>query len=237
MERYIVDAQRDSITHDPRNQLLEFIEWAGKTADRPLSYTSVERSFFREFLYKKALDTPIDEGLEQGTNPRQLEREQLVRLMSLFAEIFFVRQWDPELGGRQLESRLQKGDAIPEVHLRAWRVAREEVIANLLRWVRLVIEQYFAFTGQMYQADRLLQRSLPDALWDRVRNFLETFSRLPCWVDRNLSITVFGTKQNLDFWEKVFHTGKAPTGVQILAQPLDLNRMIQPRAPATGGRT
>ncbi len=88
MERYIIDAQRDAITHDPQNALLEFVEWAGKAADRPLSYNTIERSFFREFLYKKALDTPIDAGIEEGNNSRQLERQQLVRLMSLFADIF-----------------------------------------------------------------------------------------------------------------------------------------------------
>lgn len=41
MERYIIDAQRDAITHDQENALLEFVEWAGKGADRPLSYTSL----------------------------------------------------------------------------------------------------------------------------------------------------------------------------------------------------
>lgn len=229
MERYIIDAQRDAITHDQQNLLLEFVEWAGKAADRPLSYNTIERSFFREFLYKKALDTAIDAGMEEGTNPRQLEREQLVRLMSIFAEAFFVGQWDPELGGRRLESQLQAGEAIPERQLRAWRIAREEVLANVMRWLRLVIANYYAYTGKVVHEDRLLQSRLPDELWNRLRNFLESLSRLPCWVDRNLSSTVFGPKQNLDYWEKVFQTGTAPSGIQILAAPLDLNQMIRPR--------
>lgn len=105
MERYIIDAQRDAITHDPTNALLEFVEWAGKAADRPLSYNTLERSFFREFLYKSALDTPIDAGLEEGNNPRELERRQMVRLMSLFAEVFFVGSWDPGLGAVNWRSR------------------------------------------------------------------------------------------------------------------------------------
>ena len=50
---------------------------------------------------------------------------------------------------------------------------------------------------------------------------------LPCWFDRNLSTTVFGPKQNLVYWEKVFGTGQAPSGIQILAKPLDLPQMIQ----------
>jgi len=132
MLRYVIDACRDSITHNKDNSLMEFVEWAGKGADRPLSYSAIERTFFREFIYKKALETPIDEGLDRGENPRVLEREQTVKLMSLFAEIFFVGKWDPEIAGRKLEYRLQKGDPIPEGHLRAWRIAREEILANVL---------------------------------------------------------------------------------------------------------
>ena len=229
MERYIIDAQRDAITHDQQNALLEFVEWAGKAADRPLSYNTIERSFFREFLYKRALDAAIDAGMEEGTNPRQLEREQMVRLMSLFAEVFFVGHWDPELGGRRLESQVQGGEPIPAGHLRAWRIAREEVLANVMRWIRLVIANYYAYTGKVLHEDRQLQTRLPDELWDRLRNFLKSLSRLPCWVDPNLSTTVFGPKQNLDYWQKAFETGMAPSGIRVLAAPLDLNEMIRPR--------
>jgi hypothetical protein len=164
-----------------------------------------------------------------------LEREQLVRIMSLFADVFFVGHWDPEIGGRKLESRVQGGELIPEGHLRAWRVAREEVLANVLRWVRLVITNYFAYTGKLVHEDRLLHTPLPDNLWNRVANFLSSLSRLPCWIDRNLSTTVFGPKQNLDFWEKVFDTGTAPTGIRILAQPLNLQEMIQTHGGRAGG--
>lgn len=233
MERYIIDAQRDGVTHDQSNRLLEFVEWSGKGADRPLSYTTIEGSFFREFLFKKALDTPIDEGLEQGTNARVLEREQMVRMMSMFADTFFVGKWDPETGGRQLESRVQKGESIPGDHLRAWRIAREEVLANVLRWIRLVIANYYAYTAKVVREDRMLQSRIPDELWSRIANFLEALSALPCWIDKNLSTTVFGPKQNLDFWERVFTTGVAPTGVRILAEPLDLNSMIRGRGEAS----
>jgi len=237
MERYIIDAQRDAITRDQQNELVEFVEWAGKAADRPLSYNSLERSFFREFLYKEALDTAIESGMEEGNNPRQLEREQMIRLMSLFARVFFVGHWDPELGGRRIESRMQEGEPIPEGHLRAWRIAREEVLANVMRWLRLVIANYFAYTGRVIHEDRQLHTRLPDELWERLRNFLEALSLLPCWVDRNLSTTVFGPKQNLDYWQKVFETGKSPSGIQILTARLDLNEMIRARLSSVAKKT
>lgn len=227
MLRYIMDSARDSITHNKDNRLMEFVEWSGKSADRPLSYSAISRTFFSQFLYLRALDTPVDDRMEQGENPRQLEREQLVRLMCMFANVFFVNQWDPDKGGRKLEYRLQKGDAIPEGHLRAWRVSREEILANLLAWVRLVIENYYAWTGKMMEKERIFHQRVPEDCWQRVETALKNISGLPCWVDKNLSLTVFGGKQPLDFWATVFKTAKAPTGVQVLAKPLELQSLIQ----------
>jgi hypothetical protein len=222
MLKYIIDAVRDSITYNKDNGLMEFVEWAGKGAEQPLSYATIERTFFKEFIYKKALDVPIGEGME-----RTLEREQTVRLMSLFADVFFVGKWDPELGGRKLENRVQKGEQIPEEHLRAWRLAREEILGNVLSWVRFVIENYNAYTGRKIDKDRLLQYPLPEELWQRIKTFLVNFSALPCWIDKNLSSIVFGGKQSAEFWKRVFETGKTPGGVRVLAAPLDLQTMIQ----------
>lgn len=237
MERYIVDAQRDAITRDPDNKLVEFIEWSGKGGDRPMSYSTLEKTFFSEFLYKKALESPIDEGIEQGTNPRLLERTQMIRLMSLLAETFFVSHWDPDLGGRRLENRLGDGESIPPSHLRAWRIAREEVLVNIVRWLRLVIANFFAYTGKVVREDRLLQAALPDELWARLRAFLASLAKLPCWIDPNLSTTVFGPKMNREYWEKVFQTGRAPTGQLILTKGLDLTQMIEDRTLPGGKKS
>ena len=227
MVRYIVDSVRDSINHNKDNKLMEFVEWAGKSSDRPLSYAAIERTFFKQFVYKKALEIPIDEGIESGDSPRVLELNQNVRLMSLFAEIFFVGKWDPETGGRRLESRLQSGDPIPEEHLRAWRVAREEILGNILSWVRLVIENYFAWTSRMVDKDRLLQQSFPEDLWKRIEAFLKNLSNLPCWIDKGLSTTIFGAKQNYEFWAQIFKMGRAPNGISVLTKPLDITQMIK----------
>jgi hypothetical protein len=227
MQRYIVDAQRDAINYDKENRLREFVEWTGKTAKRPLAYTNVERTFFAEFLYKKALDAPLGEGLDTGENRRLAERQQMVRLMNLIADILFVGQWDPDLGGHKLEARLQKGTSIPEGHLRAWRIAREEILANVLSYVRLAIENYYVVLGHVVEKDRLFQHRFPEALWARIETFLRRLAGLPCWIDKNLSTTVFGAKQNRDFWSQIFKTGQAPTGVRVLAKPIDVIEMMR----------
>lgn len=144
-------------------------------------------------------------------------------LMGLFAKIFYVGSWDHDIGGRQIENRIRKGDPIPDNHLRAWRISREEVAVNVMRWVGLVIENYNAVQGNFVAKDRLLLEEFSDSLWGNIRRFLENLSLLPCWTNRELSLTVFGPKQNVGYWESVFKTGKSPAPVNLPVIPLGLN--------------
>lgn len=220
MLRFILDAQRHAIARDPTNRLLEFVEWAGRGTDRPMAYSTVERAFF-QLLYQKALISPIDEGLE-----RARERGQLIRLMNTFTDVFFIGNWDVDLGGRRLESRIQKGDEFPAEHLRAWRISRDEVAVNVLRWVRLVIENHYAVHGVHVERERLFLEEFPDTLWVNIERFLRRLAGLTCWADPQLSSSVFGPKQNQDYWESVFKTGNSPTGTVILPNGLNLMNMI-----------
>src|SRR5439155_13240640 len=232
--RYIVDAVRDGITRDADNRLIEFVEWAGKGAEKPLSYSTVEKTFYSEFLYMDPINAPLSAGMETGTNPRHLERKQMVRLMSLFADVCFVGQWDPEIKGRKREDRLLKGEQVPLPHLRSWRIAREEVLANVLKWIRLTIENYFAFNAEMVDKDRLMHNLLPEAVWSNVETVLRNIGDLPCWVDTKLGQTIFGGKPNRDFWKKIFQDGVSPTGIRVLAHGLDLKDLVTPKGAAKG---
>jgi hypothetical protein len=227
--RYIVDSVRDRITRDPSNKLMDFVEWAGKGTEKPLSYSTLERTFYSEFLYARPTETPLSEGLEIGKNPRELEREQMVRLMSIFAEIFFIGGWDPEVTGRKLEDRVLKGEPIPLPHLRAWRIAREEVLANILTWVKLTITNYYAFNQEMVDSEKIMHERFPEKLWSTIEIALRNIGDLPCWIDTRLAQTIFGGKPNRDFWRKIFKDGVSPTGIRVLAQGLDLKSLITPK--------
>ena len=231
--KYIVDAVRDGITRDPNNKLVDFVQWAGKGYERPLAYSAIEKTFYSQFLHMKPIETPLSAGLEIGSNPRQLEKDQMMRLMSLFADAFFVGQWDAEIGGFKLEDRVLKGEPIPPGHLRAWRVSREEVLANILEWVRFAIESYYAMNMEKVDKDRLMHQRFPEVLWTNLENVLRNIGDLPCWVDTKLAQTIFGGKPPRDFWKKIFKDGVSPTGIQVLAQGLELKSLVTPK---TGGR-
>jgi hypothetical protein len=229
MIRYILDSARDQITRDPENSLTDFIEWSGKGAQRPLSYATIEGTFYSQFLHMSPMDTPIGEGWEAGTNSRQIEREQMVRMMSLLAEVFFVGQWDPDVGGFKIEDRILKGEKVPLNHLRAWRIAREEILANILDWVKFAISSYFALNQEKVEPDQLMQKRFPELLWTNVEAVLRNIADLPCWYDTKLALTIFGAKQKKDFWKKILDTGKSPTGIPVLAKGLELKSLITPK--------
>ena len=219
-QKYVLDALRNSISTDPDNRLMDYVEMAGKGIERPISYSAIEKTFFSIFLYLKPLDVPINYLDDQGKNPRNLERHQLVRLMNLLAEEFLIGYWDAELVVARIEHRVQQNQPISEKHLAAHRLTREEIMHATLEYVALVIKNFYVYTGEHLDPERLMQVEHSDALWDRLRVFLKNVRGLPCWIDRNLSGTVFGSKQSKDYWISIFKTGSAAGGTKVLTEPI-----------------
>jgi hypothetical protein len=50
---------------------------------------------------------------------------------------------------------------------------------------------------------------------------------LPVWVNKELSLPVFGGKQNYEYWQTIFETAKSPQGQQVLVTALDLMQIIK----------
>jgi hypothetical protein len=146
--------------------------------------------------------------------------------MNIIAEEVFVSHFDPDLGTHRIENRLQKGEHIPEAHLRAFRLSKEEILYVWLGYVRQIVRTFFNMLGQPVDEERLFQYPFPDPLWDRLRAYVSNLKKLPVWVNRDLSLSVFGGKQNYEYWQRVFETGRSPQGQAVLAQPINLMQMI-----------
>jgi len=227
MRRYILDAVRDTITHHPDNKLREYVELGGKGKERPLSYSTVEKTLYSFFIYGDVLETPLSYRMEENENPRELEKEQLLKLINLIADNIYVGKFDPALGTNRIENKVQKGEDVPEAHLCAFRLGREEIMASWVRLLGQVVHQYFITTGKTVKDDKLFQYRFPEPLWDNVENFIINLGKMPLWVNKELSTTVFGGRQNPLYWETIFETGKTPQGQQVLPEGINLLKMIQ----------
>ena len=123
-------------------------------------------------------------------------------------------------------TRLRKGAVIPEAHLRAVRLSREEVLYNVLRYVRDLVKQYFLMQGRVIEDSELFEQKFPEELWGLLTKLMHNISNLPVWVNKQLSGSVFGGKQDHDYWKIIFETGRDRSGQAVLAKPLNLKDLI-----------
>ena len=227
MRRYIVDWVRNSVTTNQDNKLRDYIDYGGRGTEMPISYSTVEKTFYSFFIHGDPLTTPFSYRIEEGSNPRRLEVEQIVRLMNIIADKVFVGKFDPALGTRRIENKIQKGKSVPEPHLRAFRLAKEEILYNWVRYVGQIVKNYFITTGKPIDESKLFQYEIPDTCWDNIENFVENLMRLSIWVNKDLSNSIFGGKQNYEFWQSIFESGKTSEGAAVMQSGINVMRMIE----------
>ena len=227
MRRYVLDRVRDGITTHADNKLRDYIEYGGRATGKPLSYSTIEKTFYQFFIFGGVSTTPFNYKFQEGTNPRQLEIEQTVRLMNIVADKIYIGQFDPARGTRRIEYDVQNGKNIAEPHLRSFRMSKEEICHNWLRIVRQIVYHYFVMTGKPIDDDRLFQQEIPEDCWRNVENFIDALKRLPLWVNKDLSISAFGGKRNNEYWHSIFETGSPPGGGVVMSSGLNLLEMIK----------
>lgn len=80
--------------------------------------------------------------------------------------------------------------------------------------------------GKLIQDSKLFQYRFPELLWENIGVFVRNLSSLRVWVNRELASTVFGGRQNYEYWKIVVETGETPQGYTVLAAPLDLMEIV-----------
>ncbi len=230
IKQYIINSQKNVITRSQENKLSSYINFEGRGYNLPLSYSTFEKTLLATFINAKTvLSTKIDYKAEEGLNPRTLEKEQMIRLFNIIASVFLIERFDDQLGTAKIEDSIAKGkgDSIPDAHLIACRFFKEDVMSNWVKYIELLINNFFAYSGEMFDKTNLFQQKFPEPLWENIETFLVNMSNLPVWRDRGMASTIFGGKNNRDYWGTIFKTGSTPDGTVVLAKPINVTEMIK----------
>ena len=230
IRKYIIDSIKNSITHSSDNKLKDFIDFEGKAKELPLSYSAFEKTFLAIFIDSKViLKTNISDKSDGGNNPRELEINQLVKLLNIIAEQIYIGKFDPDIGVNRIEQKIinKKDTGIKDEHLVAYRISKEEIIYNWLLYLKNVLENYFSNTGKKFENNRMFQTVFDEQLWKNIENFINNLMILPLWKDRSMASTIFAGKNNYDYWDYIFKNGKTSDGVQVLLKPLNFVEMIK----------
>ncbi len=230
IKKYIIDSIKHSITNAKDNKLKDYIDFEGKAKELPISYSAFDKTILSSFVSSKlVLKTPIDAKTDEGLNPRELEINQIVRILTILAENIYINKFLPEIGTARVERKIidKKDTKITDDHLIAYRISKEEILYNWLQYLKKVITTYFSNTGKMFAEEKIFQIPFDDQLWINIENFVKNLSQLPLWKDRSMASTIFSGKNNYDYWKEIFETGNSIDGAVVLSNPLNYIEMIK----------
>ncbi len=230
IKKYIIDSIKHSITNAKDNKLKDYIDFEGKAKELPISYSAFDKTILSSFVSSKlVLKTPIDSKTDEGLNPRELEINQIVRILTILAENIYINKFLPEIGTARVEKKIiDKNDTeITDEHLIAYRISKEEILYNWLQYLKKVITTYFSNTGKMFIEEKIFQTPFDDQLWINIDNFVKNLSQLPLWKDRSMASTIFSGKNNYDYWKEIFETGNSLDGAVVLSTPLNFIEMLK----------
>jgi len=230
IKKYIIDSIKHSITNAKDNKLKDYIDFEGKAKELPISYSAFDKTILSSFVSSKLiLNTPIDSKTDEGLNPRELEINQIVKILSILAENVYINKFLPEVGTARVEKKIidKKDNEITDDHLIAYRISKEEILYNWLQYLKKVITTYFSNTGKIFIEEKIFQTPFDDQLWINIENFVKNLNQLPLWKDRSMASTIFSGKNNYDYWKVIFETGKSLDGAIVLTSPLNFIEMIK----------
>ncbi len=107
IKKYIIDSIKHSITNAKDNKLKDYIDFEGKAKELPISYSAFDKTILSSFVSAKLiLKTAIDSKTDEGLNPRELEINQIVRVLSILAENIYMNKFLPEVGTARVEKKI-----------------------------------------------------------------------------------------------------------------------------------
>lgn len=230
IKTYITDNLKENVVKSPENKLIQFIDFEGRGKDLPISYNAFSKTFLSIFIdTKKILTVPLD----SDNNPRNLEKEQLIRLENMIAENLFIGKYKAEVGVAQIENKLISGkDAeITDSHLVCTRLSREHIMWAWLTKLGEIIETNFYANGKAAavkdgNGKNLFKTEFPEQLWINIDNYLKNLIEIPLWKDRTKASSTFNGNPGNSYWQNIFNTGKDDNGAELIPGGIDVNKIV-----------
>jgi hypothetical protein len=214
-------------TADKNNQILSFTETVtARSKKHPISYDTLQRTFFNHFLFVKA----ARQSIEQTTLYRKTEKENLIRLMNMFVdEILDNNRFNLDMGIYRIEERLADNSAnIPDSHLRAYRLCRRPAMIiwtlELKRAIALLLNSRSKYIDGSWPEERPLWAEIDSKEWEKIKKMIRIVRDHKIWGERTNPETVramSSTKQK--DWQSILLKGTLPGRQEQLIPPLDQN--------------
>jgi hypothetical protein len=214
-----------------QNMILDFTETVMPRSTRyPLSYDTLQKTMLDLMIFQR----PAKEMLDQTEGSRQLERENLIRLLNVFVdEVLANGRFDLNMGVRRMEERLANDpQSVPDSHLRAYRMCRKAAMMiwckELKRAIQLLLNTKTRYITAAWSEKRPLWAHMLDDDWQQVRRMIRAIRDHKVWGERanpDIVAAISSTRQK--DWSDILLKGTLPGRREQLLPPLDQNFMFR----------
>jgi len=222
---------------DPENKFFEFVEMEkARSRTLPISYDSVEKTFFRWFIDSTPCEIDIYECENQSKPyPRDIEAKNVVKLMNLLAEKTLRNKFDNNIGAYKIEEQIKKGRSIPDEHLRAFRLYRP---AAFVVWCELLKESIATYLiinrkitndmkteGKKGRGTRIFWAELNESDWNAIGKMIDKMISHKIWIDRGETISNAFGQTRPEFFKRFLEKGEIE-GKKLIEQPIDIQYLL-----------
>ena len=216
---------------DPDNEdnlMTPYIEGEkSRKRDKPISYDAFEKTFIKLFVYHKPAPDPIDPESEEYF--RIIERRNVVKLMSLIAEKVLIGKFDNKIGAHKLEERIRKGESIPELHVKAYRIFRPktfEVWCEVLRdAIEYLLKVRRKLTDNYAKEGKIFWCKLDDEDWREIGKMLDRIFDHKVWLSRDPQVINAINSTRKEICQKLLTEGIID-GRKVIETPIDFKYVL-----------
>lgn len=216
-----------------KNEFFDFVEKdVARSKTWPISYDSVEKTFFRHFIDA----TPCEEQINVDADKpyiRDIEARNLVKLMNLFANKVLKGKFDKNIGIYKLEDKIKKGDTtVPGEHLVAYRLFRPAAFVVWCEFLKEAIAGYLIMnrkiTNEMKKerkkgkGTRVFWVDLEKEDWTAIEKIVDRLIRHKIWRDRGPVIANAFGQTRPDFFRTLLEKGQIEGTGKVLDEPIDI---------------
>jgi hypothetical protein len=218
-----------SAVGEQKGAFFDFVETvSARSKSKPLSYETVRRAIFNQLLSLHETDTKLDLAIRM----RDIERDNLVRLLGLFTDKVLTGKFDLSKGIFKLEEKLSTDPSIRDDHLRAYRICRQAALLVVIGELRGAIRQLLSIRGRYSNGKwsnegRFLWAEMTDDDWTAVAKMLDMVLGHKVWIERNPANTEALQDNRKSAWEEILLNGRLPGATTSVYEPLTSGRLLQ----------
>lgn len=151
------------IVDNDQNKLSKFLSEKNRGRKQPLTFARLKKTFFQHMLFPP----PVEDEFESDTDYRELEKNNLIRLMNIISEEGLENKWNPE----RSDSAHEKAERIFGAGaIRAWTILLRNAINIHLKHYTDEEREYFFYRSvsddDFVYIKRFVQKIFSHKIWE-----------------------------------------------------------------------